>query len=124
MFVGNIFSIWAVVVEQLVEWSLPMSQVRGSNPIIGILLYQTFICLEEIEKNKEPTFLQSKYMFCSVACLCSHSLPSRSLPHLRSNNRHFKILFIIASFSVLLYPYFDLYDLNSLTEWLLRNFNI
>ena len=126
MFVGNIFSIWAVVVAQLVEWSLPMSQVRGSNPIIGILLYQTFICLEEIEKKQRTNIFAIKVyvLFCSVACLCSHSLPSRSLPHLRSNNRHFKIRFIIASFSVLLYPYFDLYDLNSLTEWLLRNFNI
>ena len=60
MFVGNIISIWAVVVEQLVEWSLPMSQVRGSNPIIGILLYQTFICLEEIEKKQRTNIFAIK----------------------------------------------------------------
>ena len=35
----------AVVVAQLVEQSLPMSEVRGSNPVIGKLLYQRIICL-------------------------------------------------------------------------------
>ena len=35
----------AVVVAQLVERSLPTLEVRGSNPVIGKLLYRTFICL-------------------------------------------------------------------------------
>ena len=26
---------WAVVVAQLVEWLLPIPEVRGSNPVIG-----------------------------------------------------------------------------------------
>ena len=30
---------WAVVVAQLVERSLPNSEVRGSNPVIGKILY-------------------------------------------------------------------------------------
>ena len=35
----------AVVVAQLVERSLPTPEVRGLNPVIGKLLYRTFICL-------------------------------------------------------------------------------
>ena len=34
-----------VVVAQLVKWSLPMSEVRGLNPVIGKLFYRTVICL-------------------------------------------------------------------------------
>ena len=30
---------WAVVVAQLVEWSLPIPEVRGSNPVIGKSLF-------------------------------------------------------------------------------------
>ena len=30
---------WAVVVAQLVEQSLPITEVRGSNPVIGINLF-------------------------------------------------------------------------------------
>ena len=32
----DFFTPWAVVVAQLVEWSLPIPEVRGSNPVIGI----------------------------------------------------------------------------------------
>ena len=32
-----------MVVAQLVEWLLP--DIRGSNPVIGKLLYRTFNCL-------------------------------------------------------------------------------
>ena len=35
----------AVVVAQLVERLLPTPEVRGSTPVIGKLLYRTFICL-------------------------------------------------------------------------------
>ena len=38
------FSIgWAVVVAQLVEWSLPTPEVRCSKPVIGKLLSRTFV---------------------------------------------------------------------------------
>ena len=30
---------WAVVVAQLVEWSLPIPEVRGSNPVLGKNLF-------------------------------------------------------------------------------------
>ena len=33
--VSNKYIIWAVVVAQLVEQSLPIPEVRGSNPVIG-----------------------------------------------------------------------------------------
>ena len=35
-------SLWAVVVAQLVERSLPISEVCGSNPVIGKNLYTYF----------------------------------------------------------------------------------
>ena len=35
----------AVVVAQLVELLLLTPEVRGLNPVIGKLLYRTFICL-------------------------------------------------------------------------------
>ena len=33
------YEFWAVVVAQLVEWSLPTPEVRGSNPVIGKNLF-------------------------------------------------------------------------------------
>ena len=33
------FNLWAVVVTQLEEWSLPTPEVSGSNPVIGKNLY-------------------------------------------------------------------------------------
>ena len=42
---------WAVVVAQLVERSLPIPQVRGSNPVIGKNSYWTFT-VNFIEKTK------------------------------------------------------------------------
>ena len=44
-----------MVVAQLIERSLPTSEVRGSNPVIVKLLYRTFNCLPAvncIEKTK------------------------------------------------------------------------
>ena len=46
----------AVIVAQLVEQSLPTLEIRGSNTVIGKLLYRTFICLLSTElkrQNKE-----------------------------------------------------------------------
>ena len=46
---------WAVVVAQLVEWSLPIPEVRGSNPVIGknLFIYWTFVfCQLCVEKTK------------------------------------------------------------------------
>ena len=46
-----------VVVAQLVERSLPIPEVRGSNPVIGKILYISNICLLSIvywkDENKE-----------------------------------------------------------------------
>ena len=44
--------IWAVVVDHLVERSLPIPKVCGSNPIIGQKLYWTFTVNCIIEKTK------------------------------------------------------------------------
>ena len=62
----------AVVVGQLVEWLLPISEVRGSNPVIGINLYieNLFIycqlCWKDENKEKEagygPIFLITVYL--------------------------------------------------------------
>ena len=41
-----------VVVAQLVEWSLPMPEVRGSNPVNGKNLLISNICQLCIEKTK------------------------------------------------------------------------
>ena len=44
----------AVVVPQLVERSLPITEVRGSNPVIGKNVYWTFFCqLYWNDENKE-----------------------------------------------------------------------
>ena len=53
IFDGN--HVWAVVVAQLVEQSLPIPEVRGSNPVIGkkLFTYLTFVCCQLcIEKTK------------------------------------------------------------------------
>ena len=54
----NIFlPTWAVVVAQLVERSLPMPEVCGSNPVTGKYLYWTFTvnCIEKTKiKKKRP----------------------------------------------------------------------
>ena len=45
----------AVVLAQLVERSLPTPEIRGSQPVVGKLLYRTFNCLSTvncIEKTK------------------------------------------------------------------------
>ena len=49
-----------VVVAQLVERSLPIPEVRGSNPVIGknLYLYLTFVyrqlCIEKMKIKKRP----------------------------------------------------------------------
>ena len=56
MTLGKLRTNRAVVGAQLVERSLPMPQVYSSNPVIGKLLYWTFICLLSTvlkRKNKE-----------------------------------------------------------------------
>ena len=48
----------AVVVAQLVEWSLPIPEVRGSNPVIGKTFYIehlfTVNCVKDENKEKRP----------------------------------------------------------------------
>ena len=50
-------SFGAVVVAQLVERALPIPEVRGSNPDIGINLFRLNICLQSTvywkDENKE-----------------------------------------------------------------------
>ena len=41
------------VVAQLVERSIPMPEVRGSNPVIGKLLNRTFNCLPSVNCIKQ-----------------------------------------------------------------------
>ena len=59
----------AVVVAQLAEWSLPIPEVRGSNPVIDKLLYCTFTinCIDKTkihERGREwPNFLLKFYKF-------------------------------------------------------------
>ena len=43
---------WAVVVAQLVEQSLRISEVRGSNPVIAILFYGTFVYCRRYWKDE------------------------------------------------------------------------
>ena len=45
---------WVVVVAQLVEWSLPIPKVRGSNAVIRKFLCGTFVYCQmyNIEKTK------------------------------------------------------------------------
>ena len=55
--ISNIFTVWAVVVAQLVERSLLTPEVRGSNPVIGNNLYWIFSvnCIEKTKiKKKRP----------------------------------------------------------------------
>ena len=43
-----------MVVDQLVEWSLPTPEIRGSNPMVYLIFYQLFHCLRRDEsKEKE-----------------------------------------------------------------------
>ena len=42
--IGNNRANWAVVVAQLVEWSIPIPEVRGSNPVIGKKLILNIYC--------------------------------------------------------------------------------
>ena len=44
---------YAVVVVQLVEWSLPTPEVCGSNHAMGKLLCRAFVIYQLIEKTKK-----------------------------------------------------------------------
>ena len=68
---------WVVVVAQLVKWSLPTPEVRGSNPVIGKNLYRpiTLNCIEKTKiKKKRPAmahFLKKLVHFSpSLNILC------------------------------------------------------
>ena len=80
--VGNICKMslsWAVVVAQLVERLLPTPEVRGSNPVIGKLLYWIFNylptvnCIERTKiKKKRPGMAHlKKYVFVVEPLICS-----------------------------------------------------
>ena len=48
---------WLTVVAQLEEWSLPTPEVRGSNPVIGEILFM--YSLSTVLKNKIKLFEQN-----------------------------------------------------------------
>ena len=69
-----------MVVAQLVEWSLPIPEVRGSNPVIGKNLYWTFYCQlywkdenKEKEAGKGP-FFKAKTLHQSFTAISQHNL--------------------------------------------------
>ena len=69
--ISNIFTVWAVVVAQLVERSLLTSEVWGSNLVIGNNLYWMFTvnCFEMTKiKKKRPGLVHLKNIF-TVKCL-------------------------------------------------------
>ena len=41
-----------MVVAQLVEWSIPVPEVRGSNPVIGKIYIEQLFTINCIEKTK------------------------------------------------------------------------
>ena len=45
LFQRNMAMVWEVVVAQLVEQSLPILEMRGSNPVIGKNLLTLNICI-------------------------------------------------------------------------------
>ena len=53
---NNISSFWTVVVAQLVEWLLPIPEVRSLNPVIGKNLFvYCQLCIEKMKiKKKRP----------------------------------------------------------------------
>ena len=59
-------AVWAVVVAQLAEGSLPTPEVYGSNPDIGEILNRTFMycqlyCIEKKNKIKRPGMANLTY---------------------------------------------------------------
>ena len=68
-----------MVVVQLVEQLLPMSEICGSNPVIGKLLYRTFVsvnCIEKTKiKKKRPEmahFLKKAQFLAVIYCAISY----------------------------------------------------
>ena len=66
--------IWAVIFAKLVEWSLPIPEVRSLNPVISKLLYRTVVCCQLYWKDKKEAgngpFLKSEvYSLIFVHCL-------------------------------------------------------
>ena len=55
--------LWAVVVTQLVEQSIPTPEVRWSNPVIGKNLYWTFVYYQLYwkDENKEKETVNCQF---------------------------------------------------------------
>ena len=51
-----------MVVAQLVEWSLPIPEVRGSNPVIGKNLFTFVYC----QLCNEKTKIKKKIVVCKI----------------------------------------------------------
>ena len=66
---------WAVVVTQLVERSLPTPEVHGSNPVIGKLLYGTFVHCQLYwkDENKETEARNGSFLtICVIFFIPTH----------------------------------------------------
>ena len=60
---------WAVVVALLVEWSIPIPEVRGSNPVIGKKLILNIYCQlywkdeNKAKRDREWPIFRKKTLF-------------------------------------------------------------
>ena len=65
-----------MVVAQFVERLYPHNKVRSSHPVIGKLLYRTFVyCIEKTKKEKEAKnvpFLKSTLIQSTVVAIVGH----------------------------------------------------
>ena len=48
------FALWALVVAQWIEQSLPTPEIRGSNPVIDKILYFTDFTVNSIKSRNWP----------------------------------------------------------------------
>ena len=66
---------WAVAVAQLVEWSLPIPEVRGSNPCYIQKLF-TVKCIEKTKINKRAHFYKNIFRFLILHFLLKRFITS------------------------------------------------
>ena len=76
---GAWLAIWAMVVAQLVKRSLPTSEIRGSNPVIGKILSTKLFtnCIIEktkIKKKRPGIFKKTRWRKLGGASLRQRSL--------------------------------------------------
>ena len=69
---GTWLAIWAMVVAQLVKRSLPTSEIRGSNPDIGKIIYQ--LEKTKIKKRGRESLKKTRWRKLGGASLRQRSL--------------------------------------------------